>query len=83
LHGFGFREASTDQVDAVEAALRSLEMDRADRISADAGQDAPPPPAQRTDGMVGGVPLRTKRTGGSGWVRSLLRSVGVPVGDVQ
>jgi hypothetical protein len=49
--------------------LRSLELERAERIKARDPQVAPPAPAQRTgDGALeGGVPLRTRRTRGARW----------------
>jgi Alpha/beta-hydrolase family/Alpha/beta-hydrolase family N-terminus len=74
-----------DQMDRIEAELRTLELHRADRIKASHLDAAPPAPAQRKNGEreVGGVPLRVRRTGGAKWLRSLLRKPGKAPGDIQ
>jgi uncharacterized membrane protein len=74
-----------DQMDRIEAELRTLELHRADRIKASHLDAAPPAPAQRKNGEreVGGVPLRVRRTGGARWLRSLLRKPGKTPGDIQ
>ena len=50
--------ASDAQVARIEAVLRSLELERAERIKAQHGHAAPPPPAHRAggDAVQGGVP---------------------------
>jgi uncharacterized membrane protein len=67
--------ASDDQVERIEAVLRSLELERAARIKAQHGRAAPPPPAHRAaDGAVqAGVPLRQRRTSGARWLRGRQR----------
>jgi hypothetical protein len=76
---------TADQMDRIEAELRTLELQRADRIKASHLDAAPPAPAQRKDGEreLGGVPLRIRRTGGARWLRSLLRKPGKAPGDIQ
>jgi uncharacterized membrane protein len=61
--------ASTQQLGRIEQTLRSLELERAERIKAHRGQAAPPPPAHRTGDATtqAGVPLRTRRTRGARW----------------
>ena len=85
LNGLGLPHASDDQMDAVEGSLRSLELDRAERIKAEHADVAPPAPSQMENGqrVVGGVPLRGSRTSGAKWLKSILRRSGVPEGDVQ
>jgi hypothetical protein len=76
-----------DQMGRIEAELRTLERQRADRIKASHLDAAPPAPAQRKEKEgereVGGVPLRVRRTGGARWLRSLLRKPGKAPGDIQ
>jgi uncharacterized membrane protein len=76
---------TADQMDRIEAELRTLELHRADRIKASHLDAAPPAPAQRKNGEreLGGVPLRVRRTGGARWLRSLLRKPGKAPGDIQ
>ena len=52
--------ASDAQVARIEAVLRSLELERAERIKAQHGHAAPPPPAHRAvdNDALAGVPLR-------------------------
>jgi uncharacterized membrane protein len=63
--------ASDAQVARIEEVLRSLELDRAQRIKARHGQAVPPPPAHRPAEVdaAAGVPLRTRRTRGARWLR--------------
>lgn len=70
---FDLPAVSADQMERLEAALRQLEIDRADRIRATSEAAATPAPSQRFDrearDRVGGVPLRTRRTSGARWLR--------------
>jgi hypothetical protein len=61
--------ASEEQLTRIEQTLRSLELERAERIKAQHAQAAPTPPALRAgDGAArAGVPLRTRRTRGARW----------------
>jgi uncharacterized membrane protein len=61
--------ASERQLGRIEETLRSLELERAQRIKARDPQAAPAPPAHRAGdgGVRAGVPLRTRRTGGARW----------------
>ncbi len=54
----------------IEQILRTLELERAERIKAEHPHAAPPAPAQRSGGdrAPGGVPLRSPRTRGARWV---------------
>jgi hypothetical protein len=62
--------ASEQQLDRIEQILRSLELERAERIKAQDPQGAPTAPAHRTgDVSAAGVPLRTRRTRGARWLR--------------
>jgi uncharacterized membrane protein len=63
--------ADDAQVARIEQVLRSLELERGERIKALHGQPAPPPPAHRAGGagVQAGVPLRQRRTGGARWLR--------------
>jgi hypothetical protein len=64
--------AATDhQLSRIEAILRSLELERAERIRAQRAQAAPTPPIHRTGdgGVHAGVPLRVRRTRGARWMR--------------
>jgi uncharacterized membrane protein len=73
------------QMERIEAELRTLELERAERVKAEHPEAAPPAPAQRKDGKreVGGIPLRGRRTGGARWLRSLLRKPGKAPSDIQ
>jgi uncharacterized membrane protein len=66
---FRLPEATEPQLGRVEETLRSLELERAQRIKARDPQAAPVPPAHRDGegGVRAGVPLRTRRTGGAQW----------------
>ena len=67
--------ASDTQVARIEAVLRSLELERAERIKAQHGHAAPPAPAHRAagDAVQAGVPLRQRRTSGARWLRGRQR----------
>jgi uncharacterized membrane protein len=63
-----------EQMERIEAALRSLELERSERIKAMNPDAAPPAPAEREDGgrmASAGVPLVTQKTKGANWRRSL------------
>jgi uncharacterized membrane protein len=61
--------ADGSQVARIEEVLRSLELERAERIKTQDANAAPPPPMHRTseDRLSAGVPLRTQRTRGARW----------------
>jgi uncharacterized membrane protein len=62
------------QMERIEEALRSLELERSERIKAANPAAAPPAPAEREDGtrqVSAGVPLVTEKTKGANWRRSL------------
>jgi uncharacterized membrane protein len=63
--------ASEQQLANIEQLLRSLELERAQRIKATHAQAAPPAPAHRAAGAdaLAGVPLRTRRTRGARWLQ--------------
>jgi uncharacterized membrane protein len=63
--------ASEPQLASIEQVLRSLELERAERIKAQRAHAAPQPPAHRAAGVdaPAGVPLRTRRTRGARWLR--------------
>jgi hypothetical protein len=63
--------ATDEQVGRIEEALRTLELERAERIKAQHAHAAPTPPAHRTSGSAfrAGVPLRTRRTRGARWAQ--------------
>jgi uncharacterized membrane protein len=67
--------ASDAQVARIEAVLRSLELERAERIKAQHAHAAPPPPAHRAvdNDALAGVPLRHRRTRGARWLRGRQR----------
>ncbi len=72
---FHLPATSDDQMERIEKALRTLELERSERIKASHIADAPPAPAEREDGGRGtsaGVPLVVKKTKGANWRRSLL-----------
>jgi uncharacterized membrane protein len=63
-------QATGSQLERIEETLRSLELERAERIKAAHPQAAPPAPAYRADqAALAGVPLRARRTGGARWSR--------------
>jgi uncharacterized membrane protein len=63
-------DAIDPQLARIEQILRSLELERAERIKAEHSDAAPPAPAQRSGGdrVRGGVPLRSPRTRGARWI---------------
>ena len=82
---FDFAPVSADQLRAVEDRLRTLELERAERIKAGSRGDAPPAPAHQTEEhrVAAGVPLQVKRTRNGGVLRALVGKTGPPPGDVQ
>jgi uncharacterized membrane protein len=77
--GYQLPPASEQQLARIEETLRSLELERAERIKARRADAAPTPPMHRTGdggGSRAGVPLRTGRTRGARW--SLRRRKPVP-----
>jgi len=68
---YQFPAASEEQIAAIEQMLRSLELERAERIKAAHAHAAPPAPAHQhaEAAALAGVPLRTRRTGGARWLR--------------
>jgi uncharacterized membrane protein len=62
--------ATAPQLARIEQVLRTLELERAERIKAEHSHAAPPAPAQRSggDNVRGGVPLRSPRTRGARWI---------------
>jgi hypothetical protein len=63
-------KATAAQLAGIERTLRTLELERAERIKAEHSHAAPPAPAQRSGGhrVRGGVPLHTPRTPGARWI---------------
>ena len=63
--------ATEEQLDRIDQTLRSLELERAQRIKAKDVDAAPTPPAHRADEdrFRAGVPLRTRRTRGARWAQ--------------
>jgi uncharacterized membrane protein len=70
-HAYDLPAATEQQLSHIEETLRSLELERAQRIRAAHAQAAPPPPIHRAGGQeaLAGVPLRARRTGGARWLR--------------
>jgi hypothetical protein len=68
--------ADESQVSRIEEVLRSLELERAQRIKAQAAHAAPQPPAHRAADRetAAGVPLRTRRTRGARWLQGRRRA---------
>jgi hypothetical protein len=61
-------------MERIEAALRSLELDRSERIKAANTEAAPPAPSEREVSrrpVSAGVPLKVEKTRGANWRRSL------------
>jgi len=72
VHGaYGLPAATEEQLDRIDQTLRSLELERAQRIKAKHADAAPTPPAHRADEdhFRAGVPLRTRRTRGARWAQ--------------
>jgi uncharacterized membrane protein len=63
--------ATEEQLARIDQTLRSLELERAQRIKARHADAAPTPPAHRADEdrFRAGVPLRTRRTRGARWAQ--------------
>jgi uncharacterized membrane protein len=63
-------QATAPQLAGIERTLRTLELERAERIKAEHSHAAPPAPAQRSRGdrIRGGVPLHSPRTRGARWI---------------
>jgi uncharacterized membrane protein len=68
---YGLPDATDEQLARIEEVLRTLEVERAERIKAGHPAVAPPPPAHRADrgGLAGGVPLRDRRAPRPQWRR--------------
>jgi uncharacterized membrane protein len=65
---YGLPGATTQQLERIDQTLRSLELERAERIKAAHPDAAPTPPVHRAgEGSRAGVPLRTRRTRGARW----------------
>jgi len=66
---YDFPAATQQQLSRIDQTLRSLELERAERIKAQDANAAPSPPMHRTseDRLRAGVPLRTRRTRGARW----------------
>src|SRR4029453_8985327 len=64
-------DATERQLGRIEQTLRSLELERAQRIKARHADAGPTPPVQRADEdrFRAGVPLRTRRTRGARWAQ--------------
>ena len=74
---FRLPEATEAQLGRIEESLRSLELERAQRIKARDPQAAPVAPVHRDGdgGVRAGVPLRTRRTRGARWRPTTRRRV--------
>ena len=68
---YGLPAATDEQLARIEQVLRSLEVERAERIKAEHPHTAPPAPAHRSsDGILrAGVPLRSRQSLGARWRR--------------
>jgi hypothetical protein len=68
---YGLPDATDEQLERIEQVLRSLELERNERIQAEAAHAARPAPAHRADrdNLAGGVPLRSRRAPGTPWLR--------------
>jgi uncharacterized membrane protein len=68
---YGLPEATDAQLERIEQVLRSLELERNERIQAERAHAAPSAPADRAshDNLAGGVPLRSRRAPGTPWPR--------------
>jgi hypothetical protein len=71
LDAYRLPGASEEQLDRIDQTLRSLELERAQRIKARDPEAAPTAPVHRSDDGASraGVPLRTRRTQGPRWGR--------------
>ena len=75
---FELNDMTDDQVEAIEATLVQLDLDRSERIKAAKAEDAPLPPqykdyaeAGELPTSVAGVPLVAKRTPGAHWIKAI------------
>jgi hypothetical protein len=68
---YRFSPTTEEQLSRIERTLRSLELERAQRIKAAHQHAAPPSPVRRTADQHApdGVPLRARRTRGAQWLR--------------
>jgi Alpha/beta-hydrolase family/Alpha/beta-hydrolase family N-terminus len=68
---YGLPEATDEQLAGIEQTLRTLELERNERIKAGRATAAPPAPARQAerDRVAGGVPLRGRRAPGPPWLR--------------
>jgi len=68
---YGLPAATEQQLGRIDETLRSLELERAQRIKARDTDAAPTPPAHRAeeDQSRAGVPLRVRRTRGARWAQ--------------
>jgi len=68
---YGLPDATDEQLARIEQVLRSLEVERSQRISAQGAHAAPPAPAHRSDAerVRGGVPLRSRQAPRAQWLR--------------
>jgi alpha/beta hydrolase family protein len=68
---YGLPKATDEQLESIEQVLRSLELERNERIKAGRATAAPPAPARQAerDRVAGGVPLRGRRARGTPWPR--------------
>jgi uncharacterized membrane protein len=68
-HAYGVPAVTEQQLSRIETTLRSLELERAERIKVRDPHAGPTPPAHRTGdgGSPAGVPLRARRTRGARW----------------
>ena len=66
---YGLPDATEQQLERIDQTLRSLELERAERIKARHPDAAPTPPVHRAvnQDALAGVPLRTRRTRGARW----------------
>jgi uncharacterized membrane protein len=74
---FDLTDATDEQMAAIEATLRRLERERAERIKALKHEAAPPPPSHQEEGVSswGGVPIRQGRTRGAQWLRGRMQAL--------
>jgi len=78
---YGLHDITDDQIESIEQALVTLELERAERIKASNAEDAPAAPQYRgttfVDEQTGvlrtgaGVPLQVSRTSGAQWFKTL------------
>jgi hypothetical protein len=68
---FHLPAVNADQMERIEATLRALELERAQRLKADAEHTAPTAPTHREPPppWLAGVPLQRRRARGPRWLR--------------